>query len=462
MGMKKRVLIVIPARTGKQRWKPIMSPGSALALEGFTKEAASSMELDVECSIWDEHVLGLIERDDMRGYDLCLITYLSPARFGAYRVAMVAKSAKIKTIAGGIDVTGMTRSPEGNAELLLHFDSIFVGHLTVASWRGVLTDWLTGELQRVYQANEDEPYEFTHMDMRSINLTKYFIPGVQSSAGCLYGSCGGWCGVWLITGLKKVHCNDIGLLRKQLEELVAQGVTFFADVSDCFGAAPEDNPGFYTEQVLVLYKEFYEEYGLEWGAEISVRYLGGDDGESGLMQQMHDSGCRFIYIGVESLKVGFAKNDPRLVKRVIERCRQLHMPILISFILDCDPEATAGSVRADLKQLVRWGGQFFQLTLTILVPGTSKRAMAIKRGRLLTFDPQAYDGLTATLEHAASAEERAGWLRDGWKQVYGPWNMARLLCWVLLYQRALLPTIWAAVQRIWAGVWSHKTNPHRS
>lgn len=454
----KKVLIVIPARSGRKKWKPIMTPGSALAVEGFTLEAAELMELKLECTIWDEHVLGLIQRDDMRGYDLCLITYLSPARFGAYRVAMVAKAAKVKTIAGGIDVTGMTRSPEGNTELLLHFDAVFVGHLTVKSWRGVLTDWLTGELRQVYQANGDEPYEFVHMNLRSIDLTKYFVPGVQSSAGCLYGSCGGWCGVHLITGLTKVHCNDIGLLRRQLEELVAQGVTFFADVSDCFGATPEDNPGFYTEQVLALYKEFFENFGLTWGAEISVRYLGGDDGESGLMQQMHGSGCRFIYIGVESLKVGFAKNDPQLVKRVIERCRQLRMPILISFILDCDPDATAESVRTDLKQLLRWGGQFFQLSLTTLVPGTSKRAQAIKKGRLLTFDPQTYDGLTATMEHAASAEERARWGRDGWKLVYSPWNVIRILCWVLLYQRAFLSTIWAGTQRIWASGWNRKTS----
>ncbi|HLC43880.1 MAG TPA: hypothetical protein VJK08_02010, partial [Patescibacteria group bacterium] len=437
--------------SGKKKWKPIMPPGSALAVEGFTLKAAELMELEVECTIWDEHVLGLIQRDDMRDYDLCLITYLSPARFGAYRVAMVAKAAKVKTIAGGIDVTGMTRSLEGNTELLLHFDTVFVGHLTVASWRGVLTDWLADELQQVYHANEGELYEFVHVNLGSIDLTKYFIPGVQSSAGCLYGSCGGWCAVWLITGLTKVYCNDIGLLRKQLEELVAQGVTFFFDVSDCFGATPEDNPGFYTEQVLPLYREFYEKYDLTWGAEISVRYLGGDDGESGLMQQMHGSGCRFIYIGVESLKVGFAKNDPMLVKRVIERCRQLRIPILISFILDCDPEATAESVRADLKQLLRWGGQLFQLTLTVLVPGTSKRAQAIKKGRLLTYDPQTYDGLTATLEHAAKPEERARWLSDGWKQVYGLWNILRLLCWVSLHQPALLPIIWTAARRICTG-----------
>ncbi len=459
----KKVLIVVPVRSGRKKRKPIMPPGSALAVEGFTLEAAKLMELDVECTIWDENVLGLIQRDDMRGYNLCLITYLSPSRFGAYRVAMLAKATKIKTIAGGIDVTGMTRSPEGNTELLLHFDTVFVGHLTVASWLRVLTDWLAGKLLQIYQANKGEPYEFVQLNLRSIDLTKYFIPGVQSSAGCLYGSCGGWCGVHLITGLTKVHCNDIGFLRKQLEQLVARGVTFDADVSDCFGATPEGNPDFYTKQVLPLYREFYEKYGLAWGAEISVLHLVGGDGESGLIQQMYESGCRFFYIGVESLRVGFAKNSPELIKRAIKRCRQLHTPILISFILDCDPEATAESVRADLKQLLKWGGQLFQLTLTILVPGTPKRAMAIKKGQLLTFDPQTYGGLTATLEHAASAEERGGWLRDGWKLVYSPWNMARLLCWVLLYQRALLPTIWAAAQRVWGGDWNRKTiNPNRS
>ena len=51
----KKVLIVIPARSGKKKWKPIMPPGSALAVEGFTLKAAELMELAVECTTWDEH-----------------------------------------------------------------------------------------------------------------------------------------------------------------------------------------------------------------------------------------------------------------------------------------------------------------------------------------------------------------------------------------------------------------------
>lgn len=451
-----RVLIIVPDKAidgepPQALGKPWMTPGAAMVVASFTRTAARKAGFRVKCAIWNEQIHGLISSDEMRQYDLCLITYLTPSRYGAFRVAKLAHECHLKVIAGGIDVTGLTRSSEGNDELLEHFDSIFVGHLTTQSWQRVLGDWRNDMLKQTYEANE--PYEWIMPAWDLVKPADYVLTGVQSSAGCHHGSCGGFCAVWLVTGMKQVHCKPAQMLRNELKLLRSYGVKFFVDYADCFGA----DPTHYTKTVLPIYKESE----MEWATEIDIRTLVGDDGESGLIAAMQQAHCAGVYVGVESLTKKFAKNTSELVRRAIKRCRQLRMLILTSIVLDCEADATTESVEVTTTQLLRWGVHFFQFSLTAAVPGTGIRKNAVANGQLLTNDPRQLDGAYATIEHAVSGTERARWLKHCLQRVYSPWNLTRLIGWVVFNHPTIIPHVVRSFQRIHASAKARKRDTLR-
>jgi len=419
-----------------------MTPGAAMAVAGFIRKVANKLGLDIRCWIWDEHVKGPIRADEIAKYDLCLLTYLTPSRLGAYRVADLAKDLGVPTIAGGIDVTGLCRDGDQD-QLMEHFDAIYSGHLTVASWQRVLRDWLDGVLDgNVYQPSAGEGFEFVFPAWDLIDIDDYLFAAVQSSAGCPY-KCG-FCAVGLVTGFGKAHLKPIKILEAEITYLLSAGVRFLVDCSDCFGA----NLRHYEESVLPLLKET----GIPWATEISIPLLVGADGESGLLEAMEDAGCVLVYIGIESLKKDFGgKNKVSLVKRAIERCNQLEVMVLASLVLDCEAKATARSVKDMISQLLKLGVHFFQFSLIAAIPGTRLHARVVAEDGLLTKDPQDYDGLHATILHNASPEERTRWLKYGWRRVYGPRNLIRLILWVRKRRPSLLPILVGTFRRIQAG-----------
>jgi len=428
-----------------------MTPGSAMAVAGFTREVADQLDLDIRCVIWDEHVKGPVRSDNLAGYDLCLLTYLTPSRLGAYRVADLARELGVPTIAGGIDVTGLCRDGDQD-QLMEHFDAIYSGHLTVASWQRVLTDWRNGALRgNIYQPGTGENFEFVIPAWDLIDTDNYIFSAIQSSAGCPYDC--EFCGVGLVAGFRRVHLKPIELLEAEIKHLLSGGAKFLVDCSDCFGANLEH----YRDTVLPLLKET----GIPWATEISIPLLVGADGESGLLQEMKDAGCVLVYIGVESLKEKFGKNKLNLVERTIERCNQLVVLVLVSLVLDCEADATAKSVKDTISQLLKLGVHFFQFSLSAAIPGTRLHAHVIAEDSLLTSDPTVYDGLHATIGHIASPQERTRWLKYGWRRVYGPWNLARLIAWTKTHQPELLPILVSTFRRIQAGasVWkrAHRT-----
>lgn len=442
MGMKKRVLFVIPARDGKTL-SPLMSNGSAPVVAGFTVKAAKLLDLQVECMIHDEHVEGAVQLKHLAQCDLMVDTHLTPSRIRAFEVADMARSAGVPTITGGMDVTTM-HIDNAHEPLLERFDAIWAGHLTTNGWARAMESWLNGRLDLIYQAGADEPpYEFVDPEWSLMNLGVYFFTAFQSSVGCCYRC--PFCSVGAIAGWGKFHLKPIPILEREIEHILSTGRKFLVDSSDSFGV----NTRHYADCVIPLLKKTR----VAWATEATAMVLGGPDGESGLLDQMYESGCRLVYIGAESLTKKLPKNPPWLLKRLIERCNKLGVMVLVSLVLDCEADATFESVKWTIEELLSWGAHVFQVSLSAAFHGTDIRAEAIRDGRLiLPEDPRNYDGLHATLVHNASPEERSEWLKWCWNRVYSPWNKARLLAHVALHQPAMRPLVVDAFHRIRAGV----------
>ncbi len=470
----KKILIVVPNRTTEEelaqqnnrrfawffrliaqltRMKPWVTPGSAMVLAAFTKKVFKKSDSDVYIVIWDEFVRGEISDEVMKNglFDLCIVTYLTPSRFGAFRVADLAKKYGVLVVAGGIDVSGLNREKR-LTKLREHFDTLFLGHVTTNSWQKLLEDFKSGNLQKTYQAARGEEYEFIFPAYDLVNLKDYFLVGLQSSVGCPYDC--DFCAVSIIAGPRTIY-KSIALLRQELTYLKSHGIKIFLDFSDCFGA----NKRFYLEEVLPLYREF----GLLWVTELSIPILVGPDGKSGLIQAMKESGCAGAYIGVESLDVPMPKNPPWLVKRAIERCQELKMLVLTSFIVDLDPDLTFDRLKKNVHLLLDWGVRLFQFSLIALVPGTKQTQKAEQDGDVASVDPRDFDGSKPTKKHPKIPQiTLVEYLRWCLKEVYRTKYLLPFVWWVLRFQR---PIFWlvcrASIHIIRSMIgwrWTHTTN----
>lgn len=463
--MKKKVLIVIPGKSvggnvflrfiaGLVRpilrllglmSKPWMTPGSALALAGFTRDATEKLGWDVKCRIWNEQVHGPVSSWIIERYDLCLITYLTPSRLRAFDIAALAKAAGKKAIAGGIDVTGMCKENK-QAELLEHFDGVFDGFLTVKSWSKVLQDWQNDTLGPINKAGADEAYEFVRPAWELIRPRDYVFVAVYSSVGCPHDCT--FCGVHLVPG-RRVILKPPELLAWELGYLKGKGVKVIVDSADNFGG----NAVHYRKHVLPWLKAS----GMMWMTEISAALLVGKDGNSGLLDEMFRAGCVGVYIGVESLNLSQKKNNPESIKRAIERCNELGMLALASVILDLEEDATPESIKEAIATLLSWGFHFIQVSLKIPVPGTELSVIAAEEELLLpNINPAMFDGAFALFVHQIPPEEREQLLRDCLDLAYNKERRKELMSWVWTNQRPMIGTLIRATQRILASdrAWS--------
>ncbi len=421
------VLIVVPNRAtqeeinqkkGLKAWfsrllffmfrpKPWMAPMSALVLAAFVRKVMNYSYGDAKITIWDEAVKGEITDEIFwrNRFDVCFLTYLTPSRFGAYRVAETAQYYGVPVIAGGIDVSGVSREQSGRDELLDHFDAIYTGHLSTSGLDQIFKDICNDDLEDIYSAKGD--YEWIVPAYDLINLSDYFFVALQSSIGCPY-SCE-FCAVFIIAGNKPL-VKPADILEEELRYLKAHGVKVFMDFSDCFGVPTRH----YREVVMPLYKK----YGMSWITELSIKILIGEDGNSGIIREMKDAGCVGVYLGVESLDVEIAKNNPELVKRAIERCSELKVLVMISFIVDFDPNITFDKLAKNVHQLLDWGVRLYQFSLIALIPGTPLREKAIREGNVLTDDPRDLDGSKPTFRQNVDSISLVEWLRWCYKECY--------------------------------------------
>ncbi len=264
------VVIVVPCQVADGEivaenvapWKgiPLLSPNSALTVASF---ALAAKDREVRVRIIDEFVSGLVTPKDFVGVDLCMISWISPSRFGAFRVAKAARKAGALVIGGGIDVTCMNEAGKID-EISAEIDSLGVGRMTSPMMAKILDDCETGQLDSIYMAQASDPWEFHPIPYWLINLKNYLFVAVESSRGC--DKCCTFCAVWTVTGVCKVHHKPVAMLRQDLTYLASQGLRLVVDVADAFGIDYGRTLGEY----LPLYWEFHKRYGMQYFTEMHV------------------------------------------------------------------------------------------------------------------------------------------------------------------------------------------------
>jgi hypothetical protein len=383
--------------------KPLFGPTSLMAVAGATDPKHQIPR------IIDEVVDGRITEQNIPEADVYAMSFLSTCRKGAFRTADIIRRVTGKpVIAGGIDVTGVTRE-QGPGMMLEHFDAIVVGALTRRLWAEVLSDCANKKIKPVYQMETGEPFEFHSLRYDLIDQRKYRFIAIQSSAGC-YNNCP-FCAVFHIIGKRNtVYTRPPEDIAKDLAGLRSG---HFADISDSFGSD-------YDHTIDVL--EVYRKSGKKWATEATVKTLmGRDDGTKHpnprrreLITPMANSGCVIIYMGIETLvgKVSGKSEGPEFYEQAAALCRKAGMMTAGSCLLD----GVAAETPESIREMVKWMQKHFdfgQFSLTALLPGTPLREFAVENGFIVDDNSEHMGGAHPTILHRRINKEGETNLNEG-------------------------------------------------
>lgn len=276
----------------------------------------------VDVKIIDEengmHIDPLLEDADLVG-----ITGMTMHANRMYYLADKFREKKVKVVLGGIHVTYM---PD---EALEHADSIVIGEAE-AIWPIVINDFEQNKLKKIYRAKANVNIEgLPQPKLALLNGPAYQPPSgtlnaVMATRGCPHNCT--FCCVSKMFG-QNFRMRSVDCVIKEIKSLNNDFISFNDD--NIIG-----KPSFAKELFKAL-----KPLKRQWGGQASIRI--GHDIE--LLELAADSGCRLLFIGIESINElninSINKNKVNFIngyKDAIKRIQDYGISIIGSFIIGLD------------------------------------------------------------------------------------------------------------------------------
>ncbi len=335
--------------------------------------------------------------------DLVGISFMTPQAPRAYQIGDGFKKLGKKVIMGGIHASAL---PE---EALEHADAVLVGEAE-GIWHKILEDLKNGRMKGIYR-NAKFPelrglpvprYEL--LDKNRYRLLKINFP-IQAGRGCSF-KCE-FCSVTKFYG-GQYRFRPVDEVILELEKTRVKRLFFIDD-----NIASNRNYAKELFRGLIPLK-------VRWGGQASLNIAKDEE----LLNLMAQSGCRLLYIGVESISesnlVAQGKNFIKVeeIARLLKKIQKRRILIRASIIFgmdDDDPGVFHNTVNFLIKQKVAYG-EFFILTP---MPGTELRTKLEEGGRILDLNWSNYDGLHAVfrpLKMERETLEKGLW--EAYRQFY--------------------------------------------
>lgn len=319
-----KIHLIAPTKKGERYLfnKGLLAPLGIMYVAAATPDWA-------EVRIVDESV-ELVDFKDVP--DLVGISTMTATAVRAYEMADAFRSRGAKVVLGGIHAS-MVRD-----EALRHADSVVLGEAEDV-WPRVVEDAAAGRLQPFYA--DDSRYEFKRpvLPRRDlINPKLYWTSNtVQTSRGCPHGC--NFCSVTAYNGHRVRHRETDSVLEEveslERNNLLRKKVVAFVD--DNIAASPGRAKELFSR---------LEPMGLIWGSQASITIA--DDEE--LVAMAAGSGCRFLFIGLETLSTESLREmgkDQNRIERYAQALRTLkkhkiHVMGAFVFGFDSDNESVFG------------------------------------------------------------------------------------------------------------------------
>jgi radical SAM superfamily enzyme YgiQ (UPF0313 family) len=366
-----RILLISPATdTEKRTNKGLMMPQLSLyILKGLTP---------------DNHEVKIIEEEsesiDLESpCDLVAISCMTANATRAYHLAMEFRARGKTVVLGGVHPTIL---PD---EALQYSDCVVIGEAE-GVWEELLQDFQQGRLQKKYHNPLPDleryvPKDFSHITKRRL----YHLIPLMTTRGCPYN-----CDFCCVTNLfgKKIRHIPINNVVRDIHESGARNFMFLDD--NIIG-----DPA-YAKELFRSIKPF----NINWVGQASISLLVNDNE---LMKLAADSGCKALFLGIESVSEIQLKTMHKAIKeisqleRALKKIRKMGILVHASMIFGFDTD-TKESIDETVAFLIR--NKVCSASFNLLTPyfGTKTFEDLKNENRLITTDWKYYDHNTVVFK----------------------------------------------------------------
>jgi len=317
-------------------------------------------------TLYDEYVGTDIDPDAVDA-DLVAVSAITSGIRRAYEIGDRLKKRGIKTIIGGAHVTAL---PE---EALQHYDTVCSGE-GEGPWIRFLKDFESGKTKNTYYGPCNVPLDDLGTPRRDMCHPNYQYPSVMTSRGCPYS-----CSFCYLTVFKDRKYRTIPH-DAILEDLDSIKNNFAVIVTDenFIGYAEKD----FEDRKILLEKMIRKNYRFVWGCQSTTTLATQPE----LMELMHRSGCRGVFVGFESVeKEGLKQirknhNIGLDYKEVIAKFHDHKLAVIASTILGLDSH-TKKYPKQLIKEMKKAQVDFPRVFFATAWPGTPFFESLEKEGR---------------------------------------------------------------------------------
>lgn len=358
-----KILLISPAVNAVKRTnKGLRMPQLALyIIEGLTPP-----EHEVKLVEEEAEILDFDEPCDLVG--ISCMTATAPR---SYKIAGEFKRRGKKVILGGVHPTIL---PD---EALKHADSVVIGEAE-GVWETLLCDFQNGTLKKTYHNPEPDLTKYVPKNFSRVIQKRLFnvIP-IMTTRGCPYN-----CDFCCVTNLfgKKIRHIPIENVLRDIKESRARNIMFL-----------DDNIIGHPKYAKELFRAI-KPLKIKWVGQASISLVK----DSELLQLASESGCKALFIGLESVSTNQLKSMHKSIKEIahlesaLKKINKMGILIHASMIFGFD-EDTQKTFEDTYRFLVK--NKIGTVSFNILTPypGTKTFEKLKKEGRILTTDWQYYD-----------------------------------------------------------------------
>ncbi|MBN2169161.1 MAG: B12-binding domain-containing radical SAM protein [Actinobacteria bacterium] len=312
-----KVHLIVPSKEGElYLGKALLAPLGIITVAAYTPEG-------VDVRVIDENVekIDFNEKPDLVG-----ITAMTATARRAYEIAERYRKAGVKVVLGGIHPSFEID------EASRHADCVVAGEAEEL-WPKVVEDAMHGRLKPLYKMEGNCDLSRPKIPRRDLLKRGGYwaLNNIQTSRGCPHDC--SFCSVTEFNG-RKVRFRDIDNVLAEVETVPVNRVTRKKTV-----AFIDDNIAASASRAKNLFKEL-KPLKITWGSQACITMANDEE----LVALAAESGCRFLFVGLETVskaalrEIGKHQNKVEEYARSLKVLRKYGIQVMGAFMFGFDSD----------------------------------------------------------------------------------------------------------------------------